>query len=75
MERSKAGTKKKIPNSEGLSHPNQNRKNNKHNMIIFYKKWKMYNKIHLTKKNKMDFNNQKRKIVYPPPRTHKIKIS
>ena len=33
-------------------------------MIIFYKKWKKYNEIQLTKK-KMDLNN--RKIPYYPP--------
>ena len=27
-------------------------------MVIFYKKWKKYNEIQLTK-NKMDLNNQK----------------
>ena len=54
MERSEAGTNKISP--DGLSHPNQN--NNKQNMVIFYKKWKKYNEIQLTK-NKMHFNKRK----------------
>ena len=33
-------------------------------MVLFYKKWKMYNEIQLTK-NKMDLNN--RKITNHPP--------
>ena len=32
--------------------------NNKQNMVIFYKKWKKYNEIQLTK-NKMDLNIRK----------------
>ena len=31
---------------------------NKHNVVVFYKKWKKYNEIQLTK-NKMDMNNRK----------------
>ena len=38
--------------------------NNKQNMVIFYKKWKKYNEIQLTK-NKMDLNN--RKVTNHPP--------
>ena len=33
-------------------------------MVIFYKKWKKYNEIQLTK-NKMDLNNRKMK-KHPP---------
>ena len=39
--------------------------NNKHN-IIFYKKWKKYYEIQLTK-NKMDLNNRKMKNNPPSP--------
>ena len=35
-------------------------------MVIFYKKWKKYNEIQLTK-NKMDFNNQKMTNHPPSP--------
>ena len=36
-------------------------------MVIFYKKWKRYNEIQLTKK-KMDLNIRKMtKIIHPPP--------
>ena len=31
-------------------------------MVVFYKKWKKYNKIQLTK-NKMDLDNGKQKII------------
>ena len=56
MERSKAGTNKRSP--DGLSHPNQNpRIINKYGNI-FYKKWKKYNEIQLTK-SKMDLKIQK----------------
>ena len=47
MEKSKTGTKERSPDS--LSLPNQNRQN-KQNMVIFYKKRKKYNQIQLTKK-------------------------
>ena len=47
MEKSTAGTNKRSPN--GLSKHNIN----KHNTVLFYKKWKKYNEIQLTK-NKMD---------------------
>ena len=51
MERSNAFTKKRSPDS--LSHPNRNTIIIiKHNMAIFYKKWKKDNEIQLTKKNK-----------------------
>ena len=47
--------------------------NNKHNnMIIFYKKWKKYDEIKLTK-NKMDLNNQKM-ANHPPSPNHSSKI-
>ena len=74
MEKSTAGTNKRSPDS--LSHPNQNTSyhililikivyfDNKQNMVIFYKKWKKYNEIQLTK-NKMNLNN--RKMTNHPP--------
>ena len=34
--------------------------NNKHNMVIVYKKWKKYNEIHLTK-NEMSEKNEMKK--------------
>ena len=37
-------------------------------MVIFYKKWKKYNEIQLTK-NKMDLNN--RKMTNHPPSPYK----
>ena len=37
-------------------------------MVVFYKIWKKYNEIQLTK-NKMDFNNKKKwRIIHPPIR-------
>ena len=51
IERSKAGTKKK----EVLTAYDIN---NKQNIIVFYKIWKKYNEIQLTK-IKMDLNNRK----------------
>ena len=36
-------------------------------MVIFYKKWKKYNEIQLTKKNKMDLNNRKMTNHPHPP--------
>ena len=42
--------------------------NNKQNMVIFYKKWKKYNEIHLTK-NKMDLNIRKM-TNHPPSSDH-----
>ena len=33
-------------------------------MVIFYKKWKKYNEIQLTKK--MDLNIRKMTIIHPP---------
>ena len=35
-------------------------------MLVLYKKWKKCNEFQLTK-NKMDLNNQKLKIIHPPP--------
>ena len=40
--------------------------NNKQNMVIFYKKWKKYNEIQLTK-NKMDLNIRKMTTHPPSP--------
>ena len=56
MERSKVGTKKRRP--DGLSLPNQ------HNIKVFYKIWKKYNDIQLTKKWIKTI--EKWKIVHPP---------
>ena len=42
--------------------------NNKQNMVRFYKKWKNYNEIQLTK-NKMDLNIQKMTNHPPSPET------
>ena len=36
--------------------------NNKHNMVVFYNKWKKINEIQITK-NKMDLNKSKMKNV------------
>ena len=55
MERSKAGTNKR--SADGLSHPNQNTIIIQ-NIVIFYKKWKKYTEIQLTK-NKLDLNIRK----------------
>ena len=38
--------------------------NNKHNLLVFYKRWKKYNERQLTK-NKMELNN--RKMTNHPP--------
>ena len=46
-------------------------KNNKQNMVIFYKIWKKYNEIQLTK-NKMDLNNKKMTNYTPSPGTKYI---
>ena len=61
MEKSTAGTNKRSP--DGLSHPNRNTIII-NNLVKFYKKWKKYNEIQLTK-NKMDLNN--RKMTNHPP--------
>ena len=53
MQRNKAGTKKINP--DGLSLPNQNTNNN-NNIVVFYKIWKKYDEIKLTK-NKIDLSN------------------
>ena len=55
MERNKAGMKKKKSRRPLTSKSKYT--NNKHNVVIFYKKYKKYNDIHLTK-NKMDLNNR-----------------
>ena len=39
--------------------------NNEHNFSVFYKRWKEYNEIQLTK-NKMDMKNRIWKIIHPP---------
>ena len=38
---------------------------NKHYMVVFYKIFKKYDEIQLTK-NKMNLNNRKLKIIHPP---------
>ena len=35
-------------------------------MLVLCKRWKKYNEFQLTD-NKMDLNNQKLKIIHPPP--------
>ena len=63
VERSKAGTNKRSP--DGLSHLTKIRYcNNKQKRVIFYKKWKKYNEIQLTK-SRMDSNI--RKLTNDPP--------
>ena len=42
-----------------------NHKNNKHNMLLVYKRGKKHDKIQIYKK--LDMNNRKRKIIHPPP--------
>ena len=70
MERSKASTKKKSQRPIiKLSKYN----NNKRNIVVFYKKWKEYNEIQLTK-YKMDLNNPKIKN-HPHSLMHEIKSS
>ena len=53
MERSKAGMKKTSSPGDLAEHKSKYNNNNKHNMVEFYKIWKKYNEIQLTK-NKMD---------------------
>ena len=61
MEKSKAGRKKDVPTAYHILIKIQY---NKQNVVIFYKKWKKYNEVQLTK-NKMDLNI--RKMTYHPP--------
>ena len=62
IEKSKSGKKKDVPTAY---HILIKYNNNKHNTVIFYfKKWKKYNEIQLTK-NKMNLNN--RKMTNHPP--------
>ena len=63
MERSKAG-RKKISRRPITTKSKYN--NNNHNMVVFYKIWKKYDEIKLTK-NKMDLNNRKMKNHPPSP--------
>ena len=58
----RARNKKRCP--DGLSHPNQKTIIINKNVVIFYKKWKKYNEIQLTK-SKMDLNI--RKMTNHPP--------
>ena len=60
MERSEAGMKKKKSREPMKSRSKY--KNNKHNIVIFYKKWKKYNEIYSTI-TKIDLNRQKKIIV------------
>ena len=48
MEKSKAGMKKKKSRRPIASKSKYN--SNKHNIVVFYKIWKKYNEIQLTKK-------------------------
>ena len=51
-----------LNNRKMINHYN----NNKHNILVLYKKCKKYNEFQLTK-NKMDLNNRKWNIINPPP--------
>ena len=64
MEKSKAGTKKMKyqPPITTLSKYNIN----KHNMVVFCRKWKKYN-VNKVTKNRMDLNNRKMKNYPPSP--------
>ena len=65
MENSTAGTNKRSP--DGLSNPNQNTII-KQNMVIFYKKWKKYNEIQLTKKqNGVIYSKNDKSSTLPRP--------
>ena len=55
--------KSRQPIKSKLKYYNNNN-NNKQNIVVFYKIWKKYNEIQLTK-NKMDLNN--RKFTNHPP--------
>ena len=63
MERSKAGREKKSRRPITFY---SNYSNNKHNIVVFYKIWKKYNEIQLTK-NKIALNNQKMTNHPPSP--------
>ena len=56
IERSKAREREKKSRRPITTESKYN--NNKDNMVVFYKIWKEYNEIELTK-NKMDLNNKK----------------
>ena len=61
MERSKAGMKKTSCHGDLAQHKSKYN-NNKHNMVEFYKIWKKYNEIQLTK-SKIDLIIEKSKII------------
>ena len=57
MERSAAGTKEKKKSRQPKLSLSKYI-NDKHNLLVFYQRWKKYNEIQLTK-NKMDLNDRK----------------
>ena len=62
-ERNKAGMRERSPNGQTM-HNKIQYNNNKHIFLVFYKIWKKFNEIQLTK-NKIDLKNQKMKN-HPP---------
>ena len=69
MKKSKAGPKK---NKSRRYHILTKIQYNKQNIVIFYKKWKKYNEIKLTK-NKIDLNIRKMPN-HPTPPVNNTKI-
>ena len=57
MERSITRVRKKQPRQHISIKPKYN--NNKQNKLLFYKIWKKYNEIQLTKKNEFENENEK----------------
>ena len=57
-----------VKHTKSSTHPRKSKynNNNEHNLLVFYKIWKKFKKIQLTK-NKMDLNNQKMKNHPPSP--------
>ena len=53
---------------DSLSLPNHYTINNKHNIVVFYKKWKKKTEIQLTKK-KLFEQSKNEKIIRPPKRS------
>ena len=66
MERSKAGKKEKRIKFRQPKLSLSKYDNNKQYMVVFYKIWKKYGEIQLTK-NKMNLNNWKMKSHPPSP--------
>ena len=72
MEKKQSGHEKKMSRRSITSYSKYN--NNKQNVVIFYKKWKKYNEIQLTK-NKIDLNFRKndKSSTLPPTKNPKHK--